>query len=266
MYQAERQGLIARAVREAGRVSVRALAEQFDITTETARRDLQALEEAGLLRRVHGGAIAVERASLVERGVGERLTRQGDEKARIAAVAARAIPERFSGSILLDAGTTTGALVEPLLTRLAGAHAEIVTNAVAHAAVLAGRDGIGLTVLGGRVRSVTGAIVGADTVRAIEALRPDVAFVGANALSAEFGFSTPDADEAAAKRAMVASARRVVALVDASKFGDESLTRFAGLDEVDVLVTDAAPEGDLAAALAAADVEVLTDAHEGEHA
>ncbi|MGO1839719.1 MAG: DeoR family transcriptional regulator, partial [Candidatus Microbacterium stercoravium] len=73
MYQAERLDLIARAVRDAGRVSVRELAAQFDITTETVRRDLQVLEESGALRRVHGGAIAANRASLVERGVGERL-------------------------------------------------------------------------------------------------------------------------------------------------------------------------------------------------
>ena len=93
-------------------------------------------------------------------------------------------------------------------------------------------------------------------MRQIDALRPDVAFVGANALSAEFGLSTPDAEEAAVKRAMVASARRVIAVVDSSKLGDESLTRFALLSEIDVLVTDARPETDLAAALAADDVEV----------
>lgn len=255
MYQAERQDLIARAVRDAGRVSVSELARHFDITTETARRDLLALEEAGLLRRVHGGAITASRASLVERGVSERITRQGEEKARIAALAASAVPSGFTGSVLLDAGTTTGALVEPLLSRVTGP-VEIVTNAVAHAAALAGRDGIGLTVLGGHVRSVTGAAVGSDTVRALEALRPDIAFIGVNGLSADFGFSTPDRDEAAVKSAMVRAGRQVVALADASKFGDESLTRFAGFDEIDVLVTDAAPPEPLAGALARHDVEV----------
>lgn len=256
MYQAERLDLIARAVRDAGRVSVRELAAQFDITTETVRRDLQVLEESGALRRVHGGAIAANRASLVERGVGERLAHRGAEKRRIAECAVRALPARFTGSVLLDAGTTTGALTGPLLERVGGGRTTIVTNAVSHAAALAGRDGIDLSILGGRVRSVTGAAVGIDTVRQIDALRPDVAFIGANALSADFGLSTPDAEEAAVKRAMVASARRVIAVVDSSKLGDESLTRFALLSEIDVLVTDARPETDLAAALAADDVEV----------
>lgn len=267
MYQAERQELIARAVRDAGRVSVRELSEQFDITTETARRDLQALEEGGLLRRVHGGAIAGSRASLVERAVDERLSQRGDEKARIATRALDAIPADFDGSVLLDAGTTTGAFADPLAERLAGRRVEVVTNAVAHAAALAGRDGIGLTVLGGRVRTMTGAAVGADTVRAIDELRPDIAFVGANGLSAGFGLSTPDADEAAVKRAMVRAARRVVALVDASKFGDESLQRFADLGDIDVLVTDDDPDPALADALARADVDVWTgSAHEGARA
>lgn len=256
MYQAERLDLIARAVRDAGRVSVRELAAQFDITTETARRDLQALEESGALRRVHGGAIAAGRASLVERGVGERLAHRGSEKRWIAERAALAIPAGFSGSVLLDAGTTTGALVDPLLDRIGGGRTTVVTNAVSHAATLAGRDGIGLSILGGRVRSITGAAVGIDTVRQIEALRPDVSFIGANALSADFGLSTPDAEEAAVKKAMVGSARRVIALVDSSKLGGESLTRFARLDEIDVLVTDAQPAPELAAVLADNDVEV----------
>ncbi|GGF37422.1 D-beta-D-heptose 1-phosphate adenosyltransferase [Microbacterium sorbitolivorans] len=256
MYQAERLDLIARAVREAGRVSVRELAEQFDITTETVRRDLQGLEEAGALQRVHGGAIAVRRASLVERGVGERLADQGDEKKRIAERAAHAIPSHFSGSILIDAGTTTAALLDPLLARIAGGSVQIVTNAVAHAAALAGRDGVSLTVLGGRVRTVTGAAVGIETVRDIERLRPDVAFIGTNGFSTDFGLSTPDVDEAAVKNAMVRAARRVIVLSDSSKFGDESLTRFAGLDDIDVVVTDAEPPADLAAAFELADAEV----------
>ncbi|WP_221586125.1 DeoR/GlpR family DNA-binding transcription regulator [Microbacterium sp. G2-8] len=256
MYQAERQGLIARAVREAGRVSVRDLAARFDITTETARRDLQALEEGGQLRRVHGGAIVPDRASLVEEGVGERQAQRGAEKRAIAERALAAVPAGFDGSVLLDAGTTTGALVDPLARRLAGGSAEVVTNAVAHAAGLAGREGFGLTALGGRVRSVTGAAVGVDTVRVIEGMRPDVAFIGANGLSHEFGLSTPDAEEAAVKQAMVRQARRVIALVDAAKFGVESLHRFAGLADIDVLVTDTDPPPALADALARHDVEV----------
>ncbi|NHI17945.1 DeoR/GlpR family DNA-binding transcription regulator [Microbacterium excoecariae] len=256
MYPEERQGLIARAVTDAGRISVREIAARFDITTETVRRDLQALEEAGALRRVHGGAIAPERASLVERAVGERRQVAGDAKRRLAEVVASRIPDGFAGSVFLDAGTTTGALLDPLARRLSGGRAEIVTHAVQHAAALAETGAVALTLLGGRIRALTGAAVGAQTVREIAGIRPDVALVGVNGISADFGLSTPDGDEAAVKRAIVRAARRVIVVADRSKFGSESLHRFAGLDEVDAIATDQAPEGALAAALAEHDVEV----------
>ena len=91
---------------------------------------------------------------------------------------------------------------------------------------------------------------------ALEGLRPDVAFVGTNGVSAGFGLSTPDPDEAAVKRAIVRSARRVVVVADSDKLGRELLVSFAPLTQVDVLVTDAAPDAPLATALADADVEV----------
>jgi DeoR family fructose operon transcriptional repressor len=116
--------------------------------------------------------------------------------------------------------------------------------------------GAALSLIGGRVRGLTAAAVGADTVRAIESLRPDVAYIGTNGVSASFGLSTPDPDEAAVKRAIVRSARRVVVVADADKFGAELLVGFASLRDIDVLVTDTAPDGDLAEALADAEVEV----------
>jgi DeoR family fructose operon transcriptional repressor len=111
-------------------------------------------------------------------------------------------------------------------------------------------------VVGGRIRGVTAAAVGAGTVRAIQSLRTDLAFVGANGLSAGFGMSTPDPEEAAVKEAIVRAARRVVLVADASKFGQESLVSFAPLDAIDVLVTDREPEGALTDALSAAGTEI----------
>ena len=98
--------------------------------------------------------------------------------------------------------------------------------------------------------------MGTATVRAVEGLRPDVAFVGTNGVSAVFGLSTPDPEEAAVKRAVVASARRVVVAAHAEKLDQELLVSFAGLADVDTLVTDAAPSASLASALAENDVEV----------
>jgi DeoR family fructose operon transcriptional repressor len=160
--------------------------------------------------------------------------------------------------VLLDAGTTTAAIAEILPARLSAINgeAEVVTHALTFAQSLASADAVSLTVIGGRVRGVTAAAVGAATVRAIDGIRPDIAFVGTNGISAGFGLSTPDPDEGAVKSAIVRAARRVVVVADASKFGRELLVGFARLNEIDVLVTDEQPTGDLAAALADANTEV----------
>ena len=234
MYAEERQQAMAQLVAERGRLSVNVLAERYDVTTETVRRDLSALERMGLVRRVHGGAVPADTLAVIESGLGERDHANTAQKERIARAALALLPPTGS-TILLDAGSTTNrfASLLPRDHRLV-----VVTHAVPVAARLAGNPHIELHLLPGRVRTTTQAAVGVDTVAALQHLRADVAFLGTNALTLAHGLSTPDRDEAATKRAMVASARRVVVLADASKIGVESSLRFATLDEVDVLVTD----------------------------
>lgn len=256
VYATERQGLIEQLLADDGRVSVVELARRFDVTTETVRRDLDALETAGALRRVHGGAVANDRASTTESSLGERLERHSSAKGAIGARAAAALPEGFRGSVYLDAGTTTAAVATALASRLGADPLEVVTHALTLAHGLSTVPGTSLTLIGGRVRGLTAAAVGADTVRAIESMRPDVAFIGTNGIAAGFGLSTPDPDEAAVKRAIVHAARRVVVVADSEKFHRELLVGFARLEDIDVLVTDAAPDAELASGLADADVEV----------
>jgi len=260
VYATERQALIERLLGDEGRVAVVELSERFGVTTETVRRDLDALEQAGALRRVHGGAVALGRSSMAEASVLERTALNADTKQRIAARALDALGDGFRGSLYFDAGTTTAAVAGLLPARLEATlgDAEVVTHSITLAPALAGAERVGLTVVGGRVRGVTAAAVGAAAVRSIQSLRPDIVFVGANGVSAGFGLSTPDPEEAAVKEAIVRAARRVVLVADASKFGQESLVAFAGLDALDVLVTDRAPGGELADALASAGVEVWT--------
>ncbi|MBD7956652.1 DeoR/GlpR transcriptional regulator [Microbacterium sp. Sa4CUA7] len=260
MYAMERHQLIERLVTQDGRVAVVDLADRFGVTTETVRRDLDQLERAGALRRVHGGAVARDRTSVVEPSLAERSTQRGAAKLAIAQRALDVLGDGFRGSIFLDAGTTTAAVASLLPTRLAETDgtAEVVTHAMPLANVLAGSPRLSLTVIGGRVRGLTAAAVGSHTVRAIEGLRPDVAFIGTNGLSQGFGLSTPDPDEAAVKRAIVRSSRRVVVVSDAEKFDVELLVTFAGLEDVDVVVTDRAPASALGAALEDAGTEVWT--------
>ena len=234
MYAEERQQAMAQLVAERGRLSVNVLAEEYDVTTETVRRDLSALERMGLVRRVHGGAVPADTLAVIESGLGERDQANTAQKERIARAALELLPPAGS-TVLLDAGSTTNRFASLLPRDL---RLIVVTHAVPVAARLAGNPQIELHLLPGRVRTTTQAAVGVDTVAALQHLRADVVFLGTNALTLAHGLSTPDRDEAATKRAMVASARQVVVLADASKIGVESSLRFATLDEVDVLVTD----------------------------
>lgn len=234
MYAEERQQAMAQLVAERGRLSVSEISEQFDVTTETVRRDLSALERIGLLRRVHGGAVPAAALAVMEAGLGERDHAHTEQKDRIARAALDQLPA-VNGTALLDAGSTTGRLASMLPRDL---RLTVITHAVPIAARLAGSPQVALHLLPGRVRPTTQAAVGAETVEALHRLRADVAFLGTNALSIDHGLSTPDHEEAATKRAMVAAARRIVCLADSSKLGTESPVRFAEIAEVDVLITD----------------------------
>jgi transcriptional regulator, DeoR family len=235
VYAEERQQAIAQLAHANGRVVVSDLAQRFGVTTETVRRDLDTLATLGILSRVHGGAVPVDKVRLVEVGLPDREIARTAEKERIALAALSLLP-RPGGTILIDAGTTTARLAEALPP---GALTTVVTNSVPIASGLAVRQVADIQLLGGRVRGLTQATVGAPTVEALRDLRVDVAFMGTNGFSPDHGFSTPDPSEAAVKRAMVASARTIVVLADSSKAGTDYLVSFARPDDVDVLVTDA---------------------------
>ncbi len=253
MYAEERQQAMARLVTERRRLSVAALAEEYSVTTETVRRDLSQLERLGLVRRVHGGAVPAGSLTTIEAELAERATTNTDLKDAIARAALAQLPPDGS-TLLFDAGTTTARLAAALPTEL---HFIAFTHAVPVAGRLASLPQVELHLLPGRVRSATQAAVGAETVAALQRLRADTVFLGTNALSVGHGLSTPDADEAATKRALVASARRVVVLADSSKIGRESAIRFAELDDIDCLVTDDAISDEDVRDLEALDIEVV---------
>lgn len=232
MHAEERRQLIVEETRRRGRVSVSRLSGQYGVTPETVRRDLIELEARGALRRMHGGALSIERLQ-VEPAVSERASRLAAEKQRIARAALEFLPES-DGAVLIDAGTTTGALAEAFP---AGRNLTVVTDDLPLAIRLAPLPATTVIVVGGRVRGRTLATVDDFAVEMLGELRVDVAFLATNGLT-ERGCSTPDPAEAAVKRAMVGAADRVVLLTDHTKFGQEHFVRFAALDELDVVVTD----------------------------
>lgn len=260
MYAEERQQHIEGQLAEAGRVAVIDLARTFDVSSETVRRDLDQLEARGVLRRVHGGAVSAARISRVEESVAARTDRNSDAKERIALAAMTLIPSTFTGAISIDSGTTTSRLAQHLRDWQPAASAgslTVITNSISIAAIVSENPHIEVQLIGGRLRGITGAAVGSATLAQLSGIRPDIAFLGANGVHADFGFSTPDPDEAAVKSALTRGSRRAIALVDASKLGIETLMSFASLSEVDTIITDHSPDDDLTLALERADVETV---------
>lgn len=241
MYAEERQQHIVDRARREGRVDVAELAAELAVTGETIRRDLSVLERHGLLRRVHGGAIPVERLGF-EPAWAARDAVLGAEKDRIAKAALGEVPEE--GSILLDAGTTTARLAEilPVDRQLT-----VLTNALPIASSLAGRANLTVLFIGGRVRSRTLACVDPWALEALAGSYVDVAFLATNGMSVRRGLTTPDQAEAAVKKAMVAAARRTVLLADHTKAGCDHFARFAELSDVDLLITDSGLDAQTAA-------------------
>lgn len=251
MFAPERQQAILDLARAEGRVDVLGLAARFDVTPETIRRDLSALEGRRLLRRTHGGAVPVERLDF-EPGLADRETRLVEEKRRIAVAALAELPEE--GTVLLDAGTTTAALA-----RLIPADREltVVTNGLTVAVALVAHPQVTVHVLGGRVRGRTMAAVDDWAKRCLSEVFVDVAFIGTNGVSPGRGLTTPDLAEAAVKAAMIAAARRTVVLADYTKFHADHFARFGDLADVDVLITDTAVDADLVAEVESAGPKVV---------
>jgi DeoR family fructose operon transcriptional repressor len=251
LYAEERQQEILRRARADGRVDVVRLAEDLAVTSETIRRDLTVLERAGVVRRVHGGAIPIERLGF-EPALAARDAVQTVEKERIAKAAVAELPD--GGAIIIDAGTTTGRLVDALP---ADYEVTVVVNSPPLATTLAMRPNVTVIMLGGRVRGRTLATVDDMALQPLSQLRVDVAFMATNGLSLEHGLTTPDPAEASVKRAMIRSARRTVLLTDHTKIGNDHLARFASVAEVDLLITDTGLDDDVTEELEQAGLQVV---------
>lgn len=253
MYAEERQQAMVGMIARDRRLSVSNVAESFGVTTETVRRDLANLQQQGLIHRVHGGAVPADALTTIEVAVSERDKTAGEQKSRIARAALDQLPAD-GGSILLDSGTTTGRLAALLPT---DRRLTLFTNTASIAMKVATHLSIDVHLLGGRVRPTTQAAVGPTTIAALSNLRVDVCFIGTNGLTVDHGLSTPDADEAAVKAAMIRAGRRVVVVTDSRKLGHETLVRFGTCDQIDAVITDDGIRDEEAAAFEALDIDVV---------
>jgi DeoR family fructose operon transcriptional repressor len=241
--QHDRQRQIYMLALSQGSVDVADLARRYGVTTETIRRDLSDMQSRNLLRRVHGGAVPIERINH-EPMLAAREVVNAEEKLRIATKAAEEVPEH--GSVIIDSGSTTQRLAEVFPVER---DVHVVTNSLLTALTLSRRGLRQVTVLGGAVRTTTLAMVDETTRAQLQDMTVDVLFISCDGLSFQHGLTTPYREEHTIKRAMIERARRVVAMVDHSKFGNVQMFGFAAFDEIDVLVTDTGLDPEAAVAL-----------------
>ncbi|GAA2187319.1 DeoR/GlpR family DNA-binding transcription regulator [Leucobacter alluvii] len=247
----ERRYEIVQRVREKRRVQVADLAETYAVSAETIRKDLTTLQEAGFIRRTHGGAVPVER-SATELGVRKR-TMFTAEKHVIAARALAHVPT--SGSIFIESGSTSLLLAELLPD---DAELTVFTNSLPTAISLAERPKTNITVvtLGGRVRPLTLGEVDNFALRSLREIHVDVAFLGTNGVSALHGLTVPDNAEAEVKRAALGISHRTVLLTDRSKIGTVSLWRYGSVEDIDIIITSEVADAAEIEAIRAAGVSV----------
>jgi DeoR/GlpR family transcriptional regulator of sugar metabolism len=237
MLARHRQSLILEAVRNDGSARVSDLTQRLGVSDMTIRRDLEVLARDGLVEKVHGGAVLPGTPAVNEPGFEAKLVLERPEKSAIARAAASMVTP--GTAVALAAGTTTFALAQCLLD-VPGL--TIVTNSLRVTNVFGGTRGLDGTadsvVLTGGVRTPSDALVGPIADLTIRSLHFDLLFLGCHGFDAEAGLTTPNLAEAETNRTFIRVARRVVVLADHTKWGLVSLSSFARLNEVDVLITD----------------------------
>ncbi|MCB0154318.1 MAG: substrate-binding domain-containing protein, partial [Anaerolineae bacterium] len=240
----DRRQRILALLNDQSSVKVTDLAGRFAVSEGTIRNDLAALDEAGQLRRVHGGAVPLEAPQPLEPAVRQRALANVTAKQRIARRAAELVEE--GDSILLDASTTAYQMVPFLLERRG---LTIVTNGLEVGRALAKNPANTVILLGGILRGDGESVIGHLGEKLLQELHINTAFVSCTGFSLEAGLTEFDLREAQLKRQMIDSARRVVALVDASKFGQTSLAPFASVTQIAHILTDNSIEAGLVAQL-----------------
>ncbi len=233
LLPAERHERIRRAVRDGRVVSTEKLAEHCRASPETIRRDLIALEKAGLIARVHGGAASTR--TVGEPEYAERSTSASAAKAAIGRSAAGLIES--AATVFFDVGTTVLAAARALPTSFRGT---VATCSLVIATELAGRRGVELLVSGGRLRAGDLALANARTVEFFADLHADVALLGSGGVEPSAGLTDFHLDEVATRRMMLAHASRSYVLADSSKLNRIAPHRVCGLDAITAIVTDEA--------------------------
>lgn len=244
-----RMRAVSDLVRRLGVVSVGELAERFEVSEMTVRRDLQLLHERNVIERTHGGAVALERR-LDEPPWVHRLGQHAEAKASIGEQAAASVAD--GSTVFLGSGTTTLAVAEALADRQ---HLTVVTNALPIASRLAS-TALDVVVVGGFLRHREMSLIGHLAERVLDELRCDEVVMGMRGVDPDHGLTSEHLPELVTDQAIMRISDRLTVVADASKLGHVAATRAGPIDAAARLVTDDGASPDLVAAIRSRGVEV----------
>jgi DeoR family transcriptional regulator of aga operon len=254
--QQQRVNTILTSLQETSSVTVDDLAEQLRVSVVTIRRDLDLLEQQGLLRRTHGGAVSIEplfyEPFKKDRSFVAQVERQANEKRRIGRAAAALITA--GETIAITPGTTTAEIIRglPLNSKIT-----VVTNTANIAMELSKRKDISVFVTGGHLHGDWFSLVGPTAIRSLENMLIHTMFVGADGIDPEWGLSCFSSDEAELNATMVRHARRHIAVVDHTKLNVVANWRICETSTIKTLITDTGATDDMIAPYQKLGLEVL---------
>lgn len=232
MFQLERRNLIIQYLEEHGRVTVEELAQKFDVTPMTIRRDLQHLEDNNIAVRTFGGAVLKSNLD-TEISYEDKSISRKEEKNRIAEYAASIIKD--GQIILLDSGTTNMEIAKKLKDKKS---LTIVTPDVLLASYLIQSTDFKTLCTGGYVQNNIGACIGSRASDFLRDINVDIGFMGASSVDIERGITTPTIEKAEVKKQIIESSEKVILVTDSSKFGRTSFAKICSIDELDLVITD----------------------------
>jgi DeoR family glycerol-3-phosphate regulon repressor len=251
-----RQGEIVERAKVQGRVSVDELAAAFGVTAQTIRKDLNDLCTAGLLKRVHGGAIFPSGVENMQYEARRQIA--ADEKVSIGRAAAHLIPN--NASLFINIGTTTEAVSQSLLDH---AGLMVITNNINVANRMRVYPNFEVVIAGGIVRGSDGGVVGEAAVDFIRQFKVDFAVIGASAIDADGAVLDFDYREVKVAQAIIANARHVILVSDSTKFERTAPVRIAHLGQVDTFITDRCTLPSIRRICAESDVKLIETASPG---
>lgn len=236
LFAEERKQRILEIVKRNKKVTVPELCGYFNVSGATIRNDLRELENSRLVKRTHGGAMLNTKTGF-ELDSKHKEVQNLTEKMKIAAAAVDFVED--GDTIILDTGTTTLELAKRLKEKK---NITAVVNDLEIARCLENFDGVNIVFLGGTIRKHFHCTVGPAGNRMLAELTVDKAFMATNGISVLKGATTPDVNHAEIKKAMIASADKVIVLCDGSKIGKNSFAQFAVAPQIDMMITDSIEE------------------------